>query len=71
MKMHDTEILETRNLRPDYLEPTVVTTLARTRVPGGWMYHSLDYLLHQSGLPTQIAKTSVFVPMHWEETEKP
>ncbi len=69
--MHETEILETRNLHPDSLGPKQVTTLARTRVPGGWMYHSLDYLVQQGGLPTQIAKTSVFVPMHWEETEKP
>ena len=64
MKLHETETL-TRTWLP--LRREWFPTLARTRVPGGWLYTTLDYV--ETGNRIDVVKGTAFVPLHAEGDE--
>lgn len=67
MKMHETEVLAYVPHPVSHpLEDRRLPALSRTRVPGGWIYTTLDYI-SGLGAGTTIYKGVVFVPMHFED----
>lgn len=64
MKLHDSEALRVMKMQGGGL----IDTLARTRVPGGWLYTITAYTESPKHGVT-LYRTTTFVPLHDEGRE--